>query len=273
MTLLRTIDLAKHFVLDTDMRGRPTEVEKAVDGVDLTLAENEILGLVGESGCGKTTLARLLLRILRPTRGEVHLDGRRIDHLSERSLREIRPKLQAVFQDPSESLNPRFTIGESIGEGLRHLTDLSHDESRRRVHEGMERVGLPARIADHYPHQLSGGQRQRVGIARALVLRPRLVILDEPTSALDVSIQAQIINLLFDLKDENRLSYIFISHDLNLVRYVSDRIGVMVAGRIVEMGPTRDVVENPEHTETRTLLEAVARERVAGSAPGGPGRG
>ena len=267
MSLLRTTKLAKHFVLEKDFLGRPTEVERAVDGVDLTLEDNEILGLVGESGCGKTTLARLLLGILRPTRGEIHLEGDRIDHLPAKRFRRLRPKIQAVFQDPSESLNPRFTIGDSIGEGLRHLTSLSRGDIIRRVHEGMDRVGLPPAIAGRYPHQLSGGQRQRVGIARALVLKPRLVILDEPTSALDVSIQAQIINLLLDLKEEDRLTYLFISHDLNLVQYISDRIGVMVDGRIVEMGPAREVGEAPRHPETRALLEAVSRERVAGASP------
>lgn len=262
MALIEAENLHKRFPRRSGVFNRVVGYEEAVKGVDLSIDEGETLGLVGESGCGKTTLARLLLRLTAPTEGSIMFRGDRVDQLSQRKFRPYRREIQVVFQDPMESFDPRYRVKTSVEEGMRHLTDWSRTRRRERAREVMDQVGLGSSLLDRYPHQLSGGQRQRVGIARALAVNPRVLICDEPTSALDVSIQAQIINLLLQLKSEYGLTYLFISHDLNLVRFVSDRIAVMSNGRIVERGPANDVYDSPSHDYTKNLLQsAVTRKQ------------
>lgn len=253
MTLLiEARDLSKHYIA-ADGKG----VVRAVNDVSLAVAEGETLGIVGESGCGKSTLARLLLRLIEPTAGQVIFQGQNLLELDKASMRKRRRGIQIVFQDPYASLDPRMTIAAIVSEPLDIHGVGTKRERRAKVNELLDFVGLDRSAAASYPHEFSGGQRQRIGIARAIALEPRLVILDEPVSALDVSIQSQILNLLADLKSRLGLSYIFISHDLSVVRHVSDKVAVMYLGRIVEQGPAEVVLGSPLHPYTQALLSAV----------------
>jgi oligopeptide transport system ATP-binding protein len=255
--LLEVTDLVKHFAVKRGLGGRELESVRAVDGVSLSVAPGETLGLVGESGSGKSTLCRAVLQLTKPSSGSVRFEGREIAGLSRRAMRPLRRDMQMVFQDPFASLNPRKRVGQIVAEPLRLLDEGSAAERQRRVGELLERVGLGTEHVDRYPHELSGGQRQRIGIARALALEPKLIVADEPVSALDVSIQAQIVNLLEDLQDELGLAYLFVAHDIGVVRHVSNRIAVMHEGRIVEQGPAEDVCGRPSDPYTKTLLAAV----------------
>jgi len=255
--LLQVRGLKRYFEQKSGWLLRRKRVVHAVDGVDLSIQSEEVLGLVGESGCGKTTLGRCVLRLIEPTAGEIIFAGQNLLALDAASLRRARSEMQIVFQDPISSLDPRFTVEESIAEPLRTHLALSRPERRERVLALLEDVGLGEQHLDRYSHELSGGQCQRVALARALVLHPRLLVLDEPTSALDVSVQAQIISLLVQLKETYHLTYLFITHDLGVVRYISDRIAVMYLGQIVELGPTKAVFESPLHPYTQALLASV----------------
>jgi len=249
--LLELVDVAKHFP-SKDGRG----TARAVDGVSLTLGRGETLGIVGESGSGKSTLARLMLRLIEPTAGTVYFDGDELTQLGSRALRAKRRDMQIVFQDPYASLDPRLSVGAIIAEPLEIHGIGDRGERKRRVAELLDLVGLEADAATRYPHEFSGGQRQRIGIARAIALEPKLVVLDEPVSALDVSIQSQILNLLLDLKERLRLSYVFISHDLAVVEHVSDRVAVMYLGHIVEMTTATALYAKPAHPYTEALMSA-----------------
>ncbi|MEV4757387.1 dipeptide ABC transporter ATP-binding protein [Micromonospora sp. NPDC049559] len=258
-TILEVDHLVKHFPITQGVAlKRRTGAVQAVDGVSFELRRGETLGVVGESGCGKSTLAKLLMRLETPTSGRARLDGRDIFKVSGAELRRLRRNMQMVMQDPYTSLNPRMTVGDIVGEPFEiHPEAAPKGERRRRVQELLEVVGLNPEHINRYPHQFSGGQRQRIGIARALALRPEIIICDEPVSALDVSIQAQVINLLEQLQDEFGLSYIFIAHDLSVVRHISDRVAVMYLGKIVEMGTQEEIYERPSHPYTQALLSAV----------------
>jgi oligopeptide transport system ATP-binding protein len=256
--LLEVTDLVKHFPIKSGILiDRQVGAVRAVDGVSLSVAPGETLGLVGESGCGKSTLARTILQLLQPTSGSVRFEGQEIAGIGGRDMRLLRREMQMIFQDPYASLNPRKRVGQIVGEPLVLHGLASGQELRRQVEELLDRVGLAAEHYNRYPHEFSGGQRQRIGIARALALRPKLIIADEPVSALDVSIQAQIINLLEDLQDEFELTYIVVAHDLGVVRHVADRVAVMYLGKIVELGPADEVYANPVHPYTEALLSAV----------------
>jgi peptide/nickel transport system ATP-binding protein len=254
--ILETRDVSRHFGNAQAWFGEK-QVVRAVDGVTLAVRRGETLAVVGESGCGKSTLARLLVRLIRPTGGEVIYEGRDIGSLSEREMRGLRRDLQFVFQDPFSSLNPRMTVGTIVEEPLRVHAMGSRAERRRRVGELLERVGLRPEFADRYPHEFSGGQRQRIGIARALASGPKVVIGDEPVSALDVSVQAQVINLLEDLKEEFELTLILIAHDLAVIRHMSDRVAVMYLGEIVELAETATLYDRPLHPYTQALMRAI----------------
>jgi oligopeptide transport system ATP-binding protein len=256
--LIEVSHLVKHFPIKEGLLiDREVAAVHAVDDVSLTLHEGETLGLVGESGCGKTTLCRTIIQLIRPTSGSVRYQGKELVGLSRKELQPVRRDIQMIFQDPYASLNPRKRVGQIIGDPLRLHGLASGQQLRREVQELMDRVGLQPEHYNRYPHEFSGGQRQRIGIARALALRPKLIIADEPVSALDVSIQAQIINLLDDLQDEFDLSYIFVAHDLGVVRHVSDRIAVMYLGKLVERSPASVLYERPIHPYSVALLSAV----------------
>jgi peptide/nickel transport system ATP-binding protein len=254
--LLLARGLRKHFPVGGGLLGRGRKVVRAVDDLTLSVAKGETLGVVGESGCGKSTVARLLIRLLRPDSGTMVLDGDPVDEPHGITINELRRQVQMVFQDSYASLNPRLTIAETLAFAPK-AHGLPAAEARARVRDLLAKVGLdPDNYADRYPHELSGGQRQRVNIARALALRPRLVILDEAVSALDKSVEAQVLNMLVDLKTELSLTYVFISHDLNVVQYLSDRVLVMYLGKIVELGPVEAIYGDPQHPYTRALLSA-----------------
>jgi oligopeptide/dipeptide ABC transporter ATP-binding protein len=261
--LLEVRDLVKHYDGRRGVLGRitgnPGVLVRAVNGVSLTIDGGETLGLIGESGCGKSTLGRTILRLHEPTSGRILFDGSDVTALSGAALKSTRRQMQIIFQDPYASLNPRMTVEQIVGMPLRLHGIAKGSELRDRVAEALENVGLKGSQLSRFPHQFSGGQRQRIGIARALVLGPSFIVCDEPVSALDVSIQAQIIELLAELKRERRLTYLFISHDIAVIGYVSDRIAVMYLGEIVETGPTRTVLREPKHPYTRALLSAVPR--------------
>jgi peptide/nickel transport system ATP-binding protein len=255
--LLDVRDLVTHFVRHTGLLGTRREVVQAVNGVSLDVGARETLGLVGESGCGKTTLGRTVLRLVERTSGEVRFDGQDVFALAPEPLRRLRRRMQMVFQDPDGSLNPRMAIGRAVREGIEVHRLASGAEAGRRVEALLEEVGLPAGASARYPHELSGGQRQRAGIARALAVEPELLVCDEPVSALDVSVQAQVLNLLVDLQARRGLAYLFISHDLAVIRHVAPRVAVMYLGRIVETGPSDGIYHHARHPYTQALLSAV----------------
>jgi oligopeptide/dipeptide ABC transporter ATP-binding protein len=257
MALLEVRDLKKYFPVHSGLLGGRSEYVKAIDGVNLDVENGETVGLVGESGCGKTSLGRCLVRLIEPTGGTVTFEGQALSALSASAMRDVRRKMQMIFQDPYASLNPRMRVGDIIGEGLRIHGLAKGRELRLRVLELLTRVGLREEYYGRYPHEFSGGQRQRIGLARALAVNAKFIVADEAVSALDVSIQAQILNMLLDLQQELGLTYLFISHDLRVVEHVSDRIAVMYLGKIVEIAPSGELHRNSQHPYTRALLSAV----------------
>ena len=257
MSLLEITELKTYFPIKSALLSRHLGNVKAVDGVTLNVEDGETLGLVGESGCGKSTLGRSILRLVEPTAGKIVFEGLSLLDLSLTEMRNVRRRMQIIFQDPYASLNPRMRVGEIIGEGLRIHGLSSGAEQRDQVMAMLARVGLREDHYDRYPHEFSGGQRQRIGVARALIFQPRLIIADEPVSALDVSIQAQILNLLDELQSEFKLTYVFISHDLRVVEHVSHRVAIMYLGKVVEVGKAEKIYAAPKHPYTKALLSAV----------------
>jgi oligopeptide transport system ATP-binding protein len=256
--LLSVRALKKHFPVTGGFFGRELSRVHAVDGVSLDIMRGETLGLVGESGCGKSTTGRCIMRLIEPSSGEIHFEGRDVTHLAGEDLRRLRRDMQIIFQDPFASLNPKHTVAGIVGEALViHRLAKSRRQIQDRVVELLETVGLRADHLNRFPHEFSGGQRQRIGIARALAVEPKLLVCDEPVSALDVSIQAQVINLLEDLQEKFGLTYLFIAHDLSVVEHISNRVAVMYLGRIVEVASARDLYDNPRHPYTEALLSTV----------------
>ena len=258
--ILRIENLVTHFPIKAGLFKRTVGQIHAVDGVDLTVYKGETIGLVGESGCGKTTLSRTILKLVEPTGGRIYFNGHGISRWGRRRMRPVRREMQIVFQDPYASLNPRMTVRDIIGEPLRIAGSYGGDRGRQRVDELLRTVGLSPEHANRFPHEFSGGQRQRIGVARALALNPQVIILDEPVSALDVSIRAQVVNLLESLQRDFGLTYIFVAHDLSVVRHVSDRVAVMYLGKIVEIGDKHQIYNEPSHPYTQALLSAVPIE-------------
>ena len=256
--LLQVENLTKYFYKPQGLFGQKKQIVKSVDHVTFDIMRNETLGLVGESGCGKTTVGRTITRLYEPTDGKIIFDGKDISHLTKKELLPYRKKMQMIFQDPYASLNARMTVMDIIREALDLHSDLkTKEEKSRRVYELLDRVGLMREHANRYPHEFSGGQRQRIGIARALAVDPEFIVCDEPISALDVSIQAQVVNMLEDLQREFGLTYLFIAHDLSMVRHISDRIGVMYLGKLVEIGPSEEIYSHHLHSYTEALLSSV----------------
>ncbi len=261
--LLRIEELVKHFPIKAGFLKRTVGQVRAVDGVSFNVKPGETLGIVGESGCGKTTLGRTILKLLEPTSGKIVFDGQDITGFKRKQMRAIRRDIQIVFQDPYASLNPRMTVRDIVAEPLRIHDLYTRGEGNRRVEELLRTVGLSPEHGNRFPHEFSGGQRQRIGVARALALNPRMMVLDEPVSALDVSIQAQVVNLLAELQGQFGLTYVFIAHDLSVVRHVSDRVGVMYLGKMVEIGTRHQIYGTPMHPYTQALLSAVPIESPA----------
>lgn len=267
--LLEVRNLKKYYSVKSGFLNKDCRSVKAVDGINLSVKQGEILGIVGESGCGKSTLGRSILRLIEPTSGEVIFEGTNICGLKKEEMRLKRREMQIVFQDPGASLNPRLTVGEIIGEPLEVFHICEGKEKEERIYKLMDLVGINRAYINRFPHEFSGGQRQRLGIARALAVNPKLIICDEPVSALDVSIRAQVLNLMKELKDKLNLTYIFISHDLSVVHHIYDRVAVMYLGRVVEIADKKQIYENPVHPYTKALLSAipmpdpeVKRERI-----------